>query len=114
MDAERKFIPARDTEFCHDFGWALNQLKQGKRIHRYGWNGKGMCVVLQPGYPDGVPANAQTANVWGIKEGETFKLEPYMQIRMVNGSHSMWVPSVNDCLSNDWAITVENAYTGER
>ena len=22
----------------------------------------------------------------------------------VNGSHSMWVPSVNDCLSNDWAI----------
>ena len=28
-----------------------------------------------------------------------------LQLKMVNGSHSMWVPSVNDCLSNDWAIT---------
>lgn len=93
-----------DTEFVHDFSWALKQMKQGKRIHRSGWNGKGMFAVLQKGYPQGIPCNKQTAEAWGINEGDLFRCEPYMQLKMVNGSHSMWVPSVNDCLSNDWAI----------
>lgn len=93
-----------DTEFVHDFSWALKQMKQGKRIHRAGWNGKGMFAVLQKGYPQGIPCNKQTAEAWGLNEGDLFRCEPYMQLKMVNGSHSMWVPSVNDCLSNDWAI----------
>lgn len=93
-----------DTEFTHDFSWALRQMKHGKKIHRSGWNGKGMFAVLQKGYPQGIPCNKQTAEAWGLKEGDLFRCEPYMQLKMVNGSHSMWVPSVNDCLSNDWAI----------
>lgn len=95
---------AIDTEFVHDFSWALWQMKHGKKIHRSGWNGKGMFAVLQKGYPQGIPCNKQTAEAWGLKEGDLFRCEPYMQLKMVNGSHSMWVPSVNDCLSNDWAI----------
>lgn len=93
-----------DTEFVHDFSWALWQMKHGKKIHRSGWNGKGMFAVLQKGYPQGIPCNKQTAEAWGLNEGDLFRCEPYMQLKMVNGSHSMWVPSVNDCLSNDWAI----------
>lgn len=93
-----------DTEFTHDFSWALWQMKHGKKIHRAGWNGKGMFAVLQKGYPQGIPCNKQTAEAWGLNEGDLFRCEPYMQLKMVNGSHSMWVPSVNDCLSNDWAI----------
>lgn len=93
-----------DTEFTHDFSWALRQMKHGKKIHRSGWNGKGMFAVLQKGYPQGIPCNKQTAEAWGLNEGDLFRCEPYMQLKMVNGSHSMWVPSVNDCLSNDWAI----------
>lgn len=96
-----------DGEFIHDFSWALWQMKQGKKIHRSGWNGKGMFAVLQKGYPNGIPCNKQTAEAWGLKEGDLFRCEPYMQLKMVNGSHSMWVPSVNDCLSNDWAIVKE-------
>lgn len=95
--------PADDPKFCHTFSWALDQLKLGKRIHRKGWNGKGMSVVLMKGYPEGVACNKQTAEAWNLKEGDLFRLEPYMQIQMVNGSHSMWVPSVNDCLAEDWA-----------
>lgn len=96
---------AKPTDFVHSFSWALDRLKEGKRIHRSGWNGKGMFAVLQKGYPDGIPCNKQTAEAWGLNEGDLFRCEPYMQLKMVNGSHSMWVPSVNDCLSNDWAIT---------
>lgn len=98
-------LEAKPTEFAHSFSWALDRLKEGKRIHRSGWNGKGMFAVLQKGYPDGIPCNKQTAEAWGLEEGDLFRCEPYMQLKMVNGSHSMWVPSVNDCLSNDWAIT---------
>lgn len=30
-----------------DFGWALNQLRNGNRVQRAGWNGKGIFIELQ-------------------------------------------------------------------
>ena len=33
------------------FSEALVAVKQGKKISRQGWNGKGMWVALQKGYP---------------------------------------------------------------
>lgn len=30
-----------------DFGWALHQLRNGKRVQRAGWNGKGIFIELQ-------------------------------------------------------------------
>lgn len=87
-----------------NFGIALQFLKKGKKVRRKGWNGKGMFVVYQKGYPDGIPCNKQTAEAWGLNEGELFRCEPYLQIKMVNGSHSMWTPSVNDCLADDWEV----------
>lgn len=86
------------------FGIALEMLKKGFRVARKGWNGKGMFVVFQKGYPDGIPCNKQTAEAWGISEGDLFKCNPYLQIRCVDGSYSMWVPSINDCLAEDWVI----------
>lgn len=86
------------------FGHAIEAAKLGKKIVRAGWNGKGMFVVHQKGYPAGIPCNKQTAEAWGLKEGDLFKCEPYLQIQMVNGSHSMWQPSINDCLAEDWRI----------
>lgn len=86
------------------FGEAILLAKAGKKISREGWNGKGMFVVYQKGYPEGIACNKQTAKAWGMKEGDLFKLEPYLQIKMVNGSHSMWVPSVNDTLARDWCV----------
>jgi len=89
------------------FGLALEAVKKGYRIARKGWNGKGMFVVYQKGYPQGIPANAQTAKAWGINEGDLFRCEPYLQIKMTNGSHSMWTPTINDCLAEDWYIVEE-------
>ena len=87
-----------------DFGKALSLVKRGSKIARDGWNGKGMFVVYQKGYPQGIPCNRQTAEAWGMKEGELFKCEPYLQIKMANGSHAMWVPSINDVLAEDWQV----------
>ena len=95
-----------------DFSNALVLLKSGKKLTRRGWNGKNLFVVMQKGYPDGIPANKQTSEVWGIPEGSLFKCEPYFQINTVRGSHAMWVPSVTDLLADDWSL-VENVKTTE-
>ena len=86
------------------FGIALELLKKGNKVARKGWNGKGMFVVYQKGYPDGIPCNKQTAEAWGMNEGDLFKCNPYLQIKNVDGSHSMWVPSIGDVLSEDWIV----------
>lgn len=88
------------------FGEAVELLKKGYKVSRKGWNGKGMFVVYQKGYPNGISANKNTAEAWRINEGDLFKVNPYLQIKNVNGSHSMWVPSINDCLSEDWEVVV--------
>ena len=87
-----------------NFGQALKALKEGKKVTRSGWNGKGLFVVYQKAYPNGIPCNKQTAEAWGLNEGDTFKCEPYFQINTVSGSHAMWVPSIGDCLAEDWEL----------
>ena len=87
-----------------DFGDALKNLKEGKKLTRKGWNGKGLFVVYQQAYPDGIPCNKQTAKAWGLNEGDLFKCEPYLQINTTDGSHAMWVPSIRDCLADDWTV----------
>ena len=90
-----------------NFGDAVKVLKEGKRVARMGWNGRGMFVVYQKGYPQGINCNKQTAEAWGINEGDLFRCEPYLQIKMVNGSHAMWVPSINDVLAEDWLTVIK-------
>ena len=87
-----------------NFGIALELMKKGCKVAREDWNSKGMFAVFQKGYPDGIPCNRQTAEAWGMKEGELFKCNPYLQIRQADGSHSMWVPSIDDVLAEDWVI----------
>ena len=85
-----------------NFGHALNMMKKGVPMTRDSWNGKGQFVVYQKAYPDGIPCNKQTAEAWGLKEGELFKCKPYLQIKTVDGSHAMWVPSITDLFGEDW------------
>lgn len=93
-----------NSEHGYNFGTALEILKRGGKVAREGWNGKGMFVVYQKGYPDGIPCNKQTAEAWSMNEGDLFKCNPYLQIKQVDGSHSMWVPSIGDVLAEDWIV----------
>ena len=93
---------AKSEECLVSFGTAVEALKGGVKMARKGWNGKGLFVVYQKGYPDGIPCNKQTAAAWGMNEGDLFKCEPYLQIKTTDGSHAMWVPSIRDVLAEDW------------
>ncbi|GAA2566435.1 hypothetical protein GCM10010435_44570 [Winogradskya consettensis] len=85
-----------------DFGQALDALKNGSKVAREGWNGKDMFVVHQKGYPDGIGANANTAEALGVEEGTQLVFRPYLTMRTVDGDFVPWVASQTDLLAEDW------------
>lgn len=98
--AEMAAAPLYDGSFSA----ALVALKAGKRVQRAGWNGKGMFVVLQRGYPDGIPINRTTAEATGIPEGTVCRFLPYLMMRTVDGSFVPWLISQTDALADDWTV----------
>lgn len=85
-----------------NFGQALELLKAGFRMRRAGW--KGMFVVLQKGYPDGIPINANTSRALGLPEGTVCKFRPYLMFSGSDGSFVPWVTSQTDVLADDWEL----------
>lgn len=85
-----------------DFGAALKAVKAGARIARTGWNGKGMWLAYQAGYPNGIPVNANTARATGIPEGTVCRFLPYLMMRTADGSFVPWLASQTDILAEDW------------
>lgn len=86
------------------FSNALDFLKgeKGAKAYRYGWNGKGMYIVLQVGYPEGIPINKNTAEATGIPEGTICRFLPYLMMKTVDGSFVPWLASQTDILAEDW------------
>lgn len=84
------------------FGQALEHLKAGGTVARVGWNGKGMWLALQKGYPDGVPINKNTAEATGLPEGTVCRFLPYIIMRTVDGFFVPWLASQTDLLAEDW------------
>lgn len=84
-----------------NFGGALTALKLGKKVARAGWNGKGMFVYLVPAgaYAPCTEVAKSLVNDEGLVE-----YNPYFAIKTVSGTVSTWVPSVNDCLAEDWHV----------
>jgi hypothetical protein len=91
------------------FGEALEALKQGKRVQRIGWNGKGMFLFLLPA-SDGIPTKvihdpALKAVIESEVGGETF--DALGSIRMFTADKKVltgWLASQTDMLSEDWRI----------
>ena len=86
----------------YPFEWALGCLKRGARVCRAGWNGKGMWIVLQKAYPEGIPINKNTAEATKLPEGEVHKFLPYIMMKTVDGSFVPWLASQTDLLAEDW------------
>lgn len=85
-----------------NFGHALEACKAGSKITRFGWNGSGMYVVYQPGYPDGIGINANTAKATGIPQGTVKSFRPYLMMYTTQGDFVPWVATQTDLLASDW------------
>ncbi len=66
-----------------DFGSAVYALKQGKKVARSGWNGKGMYIRYVP---------------------TTNSLNEHLEIKNVKDTFDTWVPSISDLLAEDWVV----------
>ena len=85
------------------FGDAIELLKAGKRVARSGWNGKGMFLYYVP--ENKYPVARNTLNTLdGLFEDNLVPYNAYFAIKNVNNTVSTWVPSINDCLAEDWVI----------
>lgn len=83
------------------FGAALDLIKCGHKVARKGWNGKGMFVYYVPAAE--YPAQTGVAKEY-FGHNSLVPYNAYMAIKNVDGTVSTWVPSVNDCLSEDWMV----------
>ena len=90
-------------EELFDFSEAIKRLKAGRRVARIGWDGKGMWLAYQKGYPNGIPINANTAEATGLVQGTVCRFLPYLMMRTVDGSFVPWLASQTDVLAEDWA-----------
>ena len=82
-----------------NFGQALELLKQGKKVARQGWNGKGQFIYY---VPDGrYPARTDVAKEIMAEDGKV-SYRAYLAIKTVQGDVVPWVASQTDLIEEDW------------
>lgn len=88
-----------DSRTIHvlDFGWALRQLKAGKRLRRKGWNGKNQYIELASGISYSIGGNVVICNHEAIGN----KAIAFVG---TSGIQMGWLASQADMLAEDWEI----------
>lgn len=83
------------------FSTALALLKDGKKLQRSGWNGKGMFVFLVPGSVFKV----NRPPLLGIyPEGTEICCHGHIDLRGADGVVVPWNASQTDVLADDWQV----------
>lgn len=87
------------------FGEAIEQAKQGKRVTRTGWNGKGMWVGYMP--PTTIPADMVNGRARKLVPEGDLEVGGYLVMWTAKG---VWQPgflaSQCDVLAEDWEIAL--------
>lgn len=89
-----------------NFGQAIEALKEGKKVTRKGWNGKGIFLWLKPE----TVVKSEWCKDLILKEivdangGETEALGTICMKTADNKILTGWLASQTDILSNDWEI----------
>lgn len=82
-----------------DFSHALLILKDGGRVARQGWNGKGMFLFLVPGST----FNVSRPPLLGIyPEGTQIQYHAHIDMKTAQGYVVPWLASQADLLAEDW------------
>ena len=102
--------PAAVAPWPPSFGFhlAILALKDGLRVRRAGWNGKGMWLALTEGSErtvrDGKFSGA-AAQLVDVERPETVRIGAHIDMRAADGSLVIgWLASQTDMLATDWEI----------
>ena len=85
-----------------DFGQAIQALKDGKKVCRSGWNGKGMFLVLVPGSKVIVAEGRPLAKVFPV--GTEVEYQPHIDMKTAQNTVVPWLASQSDVLAEDWLV----------
>ncbi|WP_251933746.1 DUF2829 domain-containing protein [Latilactobacillus sakei] len=87
-----------------DFGQAIKQLKQGNKVARKGWNGKGVWLVFMPSlYLEADKMNERT--VKHIGRDTPVDCQPYIVMWTAEQKWQPgWLASQSDMLVEDWQV----------
>lgn len=83
-----------------NFSQALEFAKQGHRISREGWNGKGMFVFLVNG--DSIKVAIHEAYGDPTKDG--YDVRDFLMMFTAQSDLVPWVASQSDILADDWDL----------
>jgi len=107
------------------FGTALEALKQGKRVARQGWNGKGMFIFMRPAdelnvefVVDKVKSLPKSVKNYylqdiinekgervPVEENDNVKFTAYLCLKAADGTIvNGWLASQTDMISEDWVV----------
>ncbi len=92
-----------------DFGEAIRALKEGKRVARKGWNGKGMWLVLVSPDDDRNPPKGPRFIVENLandyEEAYSMPCLPTIAMKTAPGDVVLgWLASQTDMLAEDWVL----------
>lgn len=93
------------------FADAIEALKDGKRVARHGWNGKGLFIFRQ--VPAVIPADVipkmqslpfSVKEEFARREAKEITYSDQLALVKPDNSISGWAPSTPDTLAEDWYI----------
>lgn len=89
------------------FGEAIEHAKNGKRVSRSGWNGKGMWIAYSPG-ADSLPSDkfwSPANRAYADENGGRADVLPCMTMKTADNKILMgWLASQTDMLADDWDV----------
>lgn len=97
---EAGYTPIRS--YSISFGQAIHQLKQGKKLARAGWNGKGMFLMYYNPVAHGFGDEFRVEN-------ESKPLLPFLVMKTADDMFIPWLASQADVLADDWVIIKSEA-----
>ena len=94
----------------HEIGWAVDQMRQGLKVRRAGWNSPRVYIVMMPALnlnafnsPAQDPkVNARTAKFVGSET--ELVIQPYIALMNQGEWQPGWVCSQADLLARDWEV----------
>lgn len=108
---KEQFENAYQPTNAMSFGHAIVALKEGKKVARAGWNGKGMFLWLNNGsiatpllkgqHVDGI----SNTDLFGVGAEGTVTRLPNINMQSASGATvTGWLASQTDMLADDWVI----------
>jgi hypothetical protein len=88
-----------------NFGQAIEALKEGKKVARVGWNGKGMFLVYVSGSDVAPYLGTPYHDSKIIDEDGRVKINPRIDMRTATGEMQPgWLASQTDMFADDWSV----------